>query len=351
MLGFPDTGGLFDNFEVNREPFWPKVAYLVAVSAAWHALVITCIAIIPPVRDALNIAVLFSGAGFVDRPYDKTEILNEGDIVDLATEKFRYPDGYFAMDQLGIPNPTPTPRAPAVFTPQPVSPAQMLSPSPTVTPLPISSPSPVITANASPSPLSAEDEKAKQKIEDELNKLAADNGVKRPREINTRPFKDLLADAKKKKDQKELDLSGQIELTVEADRGEDGKLHNAKVSDKRGDKKLEAVALDFVAALSDSNVLDFLEGTSHLKLIAKLDDKNVEIVVMTEVESEARARQMERAYNGMIVLGRIVKRGQDEETYYNHTEVNSHEKEVSVKFSISRDQMGQMLSKYTTEAK
>jgi hypothetical protein len=351
MLGLPDTGGLFDNFEVNREPFWPKVGFLIATSAAWHVLLITCIAIIPPVRDALNIAVLFSGAGFVDRPYTKTQIENEGDIVDLVNEKFHYPEGYFAMDQQGMPSPTPTPRMPAVFTPQPVSAAQLLAPSPTVMPSPIASPSPLIAANASPSPLSAEDEKAKQKIEQELDKLAADNGVKRPREINTRPFKDLLADAKKKKDQKELDLDGQIEITVEADRSDDGKLHNAKVSDKRGDKKLEAVALDFVSALSDSNVLDFLEGTRHLTLTAKLDDKNVEITVATEVESEVRARQMERAYNGMIVLGRIVKRGQDEEQYYNHTEVNSHEKEVSVKFSMSRDQMSQMLSKYTTEAK
>ena len=92
------------------------------------------------------------------------------------------------------------------------------------------------------------------------------------------------------------------------------------------------MALDFVAALSDSGVLDFLEGTKHLKMTVKLDNDNVEVVASTEVDSEDRARQLERTFGGMIVLGRIVKHGQDEEAYYNHTQVSSNQKEVSVKF-------------------
>jgi len=84
-------------------------------------------------------------------------------------------------------------------------------------------------------------------------------------------------------------------------------------------------------------------------LTAKLDDKNVEITASTEVESEERARQMEKGYSLLIVGGRIAKRGKDEEVYYNHTVVDSHDKEVSVKFSITRDEMSQLLTKYSTE--
>jgi hypothetical protein len=51
----------------------------------------------------------------------------------------------------------------------------------------------------------------------------------------------------------------------------------------------------------------------------------------------------------MIVLGRIVKHGKDEEVYYNHTQVSSKEKEVSVRFAMPRAEMGAMLSKYTDE--
>jgi hypothetical protein len=349
MLDFTDKDGLFGKYEVNREPFWPRISWLIAGSGAWHLVLVACVILIPPVRDALSVAALFQGAGFVDKAYNKTHIENEGDITEITLEKFHYPEGYFAMDQQGMPIVEPSP-SPAPFTPPVFSPSQLLTPSPT--PAPVASPSPVIAANVTPTPTpSAEDEKARQKVEEELDRLAAENGVKRPREINTRPFKDRLVEAKKKKDSGELNLDGQIELTVEADRDPDGKLKNAKVTDKRGDKKLEAVALDFISALSDSGVLDFLEGTKHLRVIVKFDDKTVEVTASSEVESSDRARTMERTFGAMIVLGRIAKRGKDEEIYYNHTQVSSQDKEVSLKFSMPRAEMGALLSKYSAEAK
>ncbi len=345
MLDLTRTSGLFEHFEVNPEPFWPRIMQLLGGSIVLHLVLIACVVFIPPVRDALSIAAMFSGAGFVDRAYNKTKIENEGEIVEITTTKFTYPPGYFAMDAQALPSPSPPlPTAPG-FTPANVSP-DLLTPSPT----PVASPSTAIAANKTPSPSpNPDDEKERQKIEAELDRAAAENGVKRPKEINTRPFKDLLAEAKKKKDRGELNLNGQIELTVEADRGDDGKLVNAVVKDKRGDKKLEAIALDFVAALSDSGVLDFLEGTKHIKLTAKVDEQNVEVIASSEVESEQRARQMEKGFSLLIVGGRIAKRGKDEEIYYNHTQVFSKDKEVSVKFSMSRAEIGALLSKQIAE--
>lgn len=345
MLDLTRTSGLFEHFEVNPEPFWPGILQLLGGSVALHLVLVACVVFIPPVRDALSIAAMFSGAGFVDRAYNKTKIANEGDIVEITTTKFHYPEGYFAMDAQALPSPSPPlPIAPG-FTPTNVSP-DLLTPSPT----PLASPSTAIAANKTPSPSpNPDDEKERQKIEAELDRAAAENGVKRPKEINTRPFKDLLAEAKKKKDRGELNLNGQIELTVEADRGDDGKLINAVVKDKRGDKKLEAIALDFVAALSDSGVLDFLEGTKHIRLTAKVDEQNVEVTASSEVESEQRARQMEKGFSLLIVGGRIAKRGKDEEIYYNHTQVFSKDKEVSVKFSMSRAEIGALLSKQIAE--
>src|SRR2546421_5839847 len=136
---FADTGGLFDHYEVNREPFWPQLSWLLGGSAVWHVVLIIMIVMILPLRDAFHITALFSGAGFVDRPYKHTEIGDDVDIIDFTTEKFRYPDGYFAMDQQGMP-PLPSASAPvaAPFTPQPVS----LQPTPSPTPTPTPSPTP-----------------------------------------------------------------------------------------------------------------------------------------------------------------------------------------------------------------
>jgi hypothetical protein len=347
MVNLATKHWIFENFEVNADPFWPRISRWLVASIVVHILVAIAVVTVPPVRDALSIALVFSGGRFVDKAYTKTQIQNEGDIVEVTTAKFHYPEGYFAMDQL--PSPSPTPFPPAVKVEPGFHPNGNYVPS-TPTPFPLPSPSVVAQASpvASPS-VDPEEEKARQAAEAQLDKIAAENGVKRPKEINTRPFKDLLLAAKKKRDAKELNLDGQIELTVEADRADDGKLLNATVKDKRGDKTLESVALDFVSALSDSGVLDFLEGTKHIKLIAKVDDKTVDITASSVVESVDRARQMEKGFSLLIVGGRIAKRGKDEEVYYNHTQVTSNENEVSVKFSIPRKELSEMLSRYSSE--
>jgi len=123
MLQFQDTGGLFENFEVNATPFWPKVSRLIGGSIVFHLILVACVVFIPPVRDALSIAAMFSDVGFVDRAYTKTQIENEGDITEITLEKFHYPEGYFAMDRMGFPSPSPTPLVVVQqFNPAPVPP-------------------------------------------------------------------------------------------------------------------------------------------------------------------------------------------------------------------------------------
>jgi len=350
MFEFHDPSGLFGSFEVNADPFWPKVSKLLGASLVLHLILLAGIVYIPPVRDALSIAMIFSGGSIVDRPYTKTQIESEGDITEITTEKFHYPEGYFMMDQMPLPTPTPTPAFAAAppITPEPVPQFDPTLPLPT----PTASPSPLVAANATPTPTpDADKQKAIEENEKELDRLAAETGMKRPKEINTRPFKDLLANAKKMKDEGKINLTGQIELIAEADRDADGKLKNVKVTG-RGDKTLEAVALDFISALSDSGVLDFLEGTTHLRLTAKLDGNNVEVIASTEAESLGSAQKMERHIGGLIVGGRglaYLKDKKDEQVYFNHTHVTRQEKEVSLKFAMPRAELGAMLSKHTAE--
>src|ERR1043166_9224947 len=135
MFNFADTGGLFDHFEVNRDPFWRKMTWLVAGSGVWHLVLVALILLIPPVRDAFSITAMFRDAGFVDRPYTKSEI-DDADIIDFSGEKFHYPEGYFAMDQQGI-QPLPdfpvTPQFARTSISEP-SPSPTVSPTPTPTP-------------------------------------------------------------------------------------------------------------------------------------------------------------------------------------------------------------------------
>ena len=88
MLNFADTGGLFDHFEVNREPFWPKMSWLVAGSGAWHLVLLVLILLIPPVRDAFSITAMFRDAGIFDGDRDPAT-----DTTAATTTRCRHDDG------------------------------------------------------------------------------------------------------------------------------------------------------------------------------------------------------------------------------------------------------------------
>ena len=127
---------LFAKFEVNRELRWPIIAKLLVGSLAAHVLVVASVLFIPGVRDAFNLASLIADTKFVDKPYDKTEIGDDIQFVELASDKFHYPEGYFAPEgQTNVLTPPPT------FVPQFLAQAQPPAVQPELAPSP--SPSPV----------------------------------------------------------------------------------------------------------------------------------------------------------------------------------------------------------------
>jgi len=80
---------LFKNFEVNNERRWPIICWLLEGSLALHLVFLAGVLYVPGLRDAFNIAALMSDTTFVDRDYQKTEIGDEVQLVELAGNKFR----------------------------------------------------------------------------------------------------------------------------------------------------------------------------------------------------------------------------------------------------------------------
>src|SRR5262249_51877566 len=99
---------IFEKFEVNRDPKWPILTRLVGASLIVHLVFLWLILYVPAFRDTINIAALIANTRFVDKDYVATQIGDDVQIVNI--EKFRYPDGYFAMDQIGA-------QAPAAVNP------------------------------------------------------------------------------------------------------------------------------------------------------------------------------------------------------------------------------------------
>lgn len=327
---------LFEAFEVNKAPRWPRLARLTGASAVLHALFFAAILYVPILREAFHIAGNFSDAEYVDEDYQKIRIR---DVTMLGPgERFQYPPGYFndqipAEEAVAQPTPVPTP----VPTPTP-TPTPTPEPTPSPTPSPAAGGGDATTANAN----GAANEAA---AENGLDQVAEQNKVRRPRTVNKRPFVDLLVKYKEMKDKGELNLDNPVEMTIEADRNPDGSLTNVRITRKSGDEKLIEATKDFVAALSASGVLDFLEGTEHLVLRIKLDGTQMAVSAETEMASADEARQKALGYNALLVGGAIFRSGRDEATLMSNTRVTSSGKQLTLSFNLPRATITEMLKK------
>jgi hypothetical protein len=334
----------------------------------WHVVLIVCIVMIPPLRRAFNITALVSGVDFVDKPYNRTEIGDDVDIIDFTTEKFRYPEGYFLMDQQGLPPLPPTPiPASAPFTPQPVSLQATPTPTPTPTPSPTPTPTALIAANGaksgdgtksgggkpSSSPSVSAEDKATEKAQKELEAASKKTGIDLPAEgeINKAPFKDLAKYATDLRDQGKLDFNKPFEVSIDTALGADGKFVKADVTTRSGDEALTELGKRLVAAMNDSGVLYYLKKINEDKpgtkvtFTIKQEGNDVIAIVETEVSSEQTARVMSKDFAIMLAAGALSRKGKDEEVLLKKTQVNAEGNKLQFKLTLPHDDAVEIVKK------
>ena len=364
MFNFADTGGLFDHYEVNREPFWPKMSWLVAGSGAWHLVLVVLILLIPPVRDAFSITAMFRDSGFVDKPYVHTDI-EDAAMLDFSNEKFHYPEGYWAMDQEGVP---PLPQFPVVpFTPAHYSAISTTaaSPSPSITPG--ASPTPPLIASNNqgdktsggkgsepkPSPGASPQDKSVEQAQKELEAASKKTGIELPaeNEINKAPFKDLAKHATELRDADKLDFNKAFEISIETTLDKNGKLVNPRVAKKSGDETLVDLGKELISAMNDSNVLVYLKkinddkpGTKVVFTI-KQDGADVSALVDTEVSSPDSANKLARGFGILLLAGAASRKGHDEEILLKNTKVHAEGSKVIFKLSMAHDEVVKIVQK------
>jgi hypothetical protein len=324
---------LFSEFETNREPRARRMAIALAATCALHLTLAAAIIYVPALRSALEIASLFRNADYTNEDYDPTRVGERAQIIKLNDDKFQYPAGYFALLKSN-------------FKIEEAKPAEV-KPTPKPTPKPKPTPdASTQTAKNSKGNVANEgqakgDSPAKP---EDAEKIAEQAKVKKFLRINAKPFRDLLKEAAAKKDKGELDLSGTIQMTIEADRNEDGTLVNVVVTSSSGNPALKDIAKRTVSALSDSHALAVLEDAHHLKMFVRADQKTINVRAVTRVVSADRAAEMAKGYGALILVARLT-RPPDEALIYKNTSVTSSGDEVTVKFEISREAAGQMLQK------
>ena len=366
---------LFENFEVNRDSRWAVVLMrLIGASLVLHLVLLWLVIYVPAIRDTVNIAAVIASTRFVDEDYVATQIGDEVQLVEL--EKFRYPDGYFALEaQIDGKLPAQAGAVADPFAPKIVSqwnpsknvdPEQTPSPSPDASPSPAASASasPLASASASPSPSAiaqasppANSNTNTQLPADEaqkkLEETAKENNLALPEEnqINKKALKDFAAYANDLKNQGKLDLNKPFEVVIEAEMDQNGKLQNARFTKKVGDENLVDLFGRMIAALNDSGFLIYLQPLSKdnpgakVVITIKQGESEVLATVASETTSNSRAETLAKVLNTALFYGAGSRSGKDEEVIMRNTNVTPDGKKVVVNFSMPRQSVVDMIKK------
>lgn len=341
---------LFEDFEINRTPRWPRLARTGLLSLAAHAALFLFILYAPTISALWQLRSMITGAEYGDRDYTMGEVRERAVMIGPA-EKLQYPPGYFTQgapvmaDAQVVEEPTPTP------TPRPRP-----TPRPTPEPTPTPAEKTEVAGADGDKPdgeLTDEQKQAKEQEErDALAKAAEQSGVKLPPRPNPKPFKDMLAKWAAEYEKGNLNLKGNISVTIEADRQEDGTLTNMEMTGgSAGDPTLKELAKDVVRTISASQVLAFLEGARRLKMTLTLNQSKLNVVASTEMDTPERAKTMANVY-GLGIAGMRWKRGgTDEGQVWKNTGVAARGKSVVVTFDMPRDTAGSLLAKQVGEKK
>ncbi|HZH29879.1 MAG TPA: hypothetical protein VEY11_03880 [Pyrinomonadaceae bacterium] len=326
----------------------PRMLRTVGASLAAHALFLAAVVYVPAVRDAFSIANSFSGFGFVEEDYTKTLVGQRADVMlNFADNKLYYPPGYFSQTAMPVPD---APQLVEEFRPQPAQLPKPVKVKPTPKPAVSPTPGGEETAknegdktgdpNASPTPAPT------PQTAEEAERMAKEANVEKFPTINTKPLTDLLKQGKEMKETGEIDLSGTLDMEVEGDRQEDGRLTNVVVTGAAASNpKLVQLSKDFISAISDSKALAALKGTRHLKMKLKLDDKEISVRVLTEMASADEASTKSNGYNVLLWLGAQSKKGKEEEAIFKSVQIASEARQVVLTFNMPRKAAGELLSK------
>jgi hypothetical protein len=344
---------LFDKFEINRAPRWPLMTRLVALSVVLHGLFIVSLAYVPQLSAMMHVAGQFAGIKFVSEDYDPTLVGQRATVIQLAPhEKLYYPPDYFGAPEVAETAPPEPVVVQQAAPPPPVyRPRIFRAPRPVAQPSPSPSPEEVAKATPTPAPSpSPEDEKKKAEEEAELDKIAEENGIKRPPKINEAPFVDIGLEGKKLFDEGKLDLHSAVEVMATAQINPDGTLDDVQTKWVTvSDENTEMLARKLLTAISQSKVLGLLEGAKEVNMALKLDQQNVSVRVTTDMASAQDATKYATGLGLILWKVRSYKAGTDEGELYNSLKFSNEGNQFTMSFEMKKEDAGRIITAMLTK--
>lgn len=170
--------------------------------------------------------------------------------------------------------------------------------------------------------------------------------LKQDASLNRRPLTDFVHRVFKMQERGELDLSSDAGIFIEGELDSVGALQSVVITQKYGDPVLKQLAEELVRALNESHALSFLNEVKHLRLAIDSSQTDVAANASFALESETQAKQKTKAYDLLLHMAALTKRGRDEELIYRNLRASSNANEITIAFSMPRETFCALLSKY-----
>jgi hypothetical protein len=181
----------------------------------------------------------------------------------------------------------------------------------------------------------------------EADRVALESSTKRPPMVNTMPFEDIARRTKELVEQGKLDATNTVELSVVAERNDDGTFKPETVKLTWVSSNVETVttlAQQLVVAVSQSKILSVLEGAKLMRMSLKLDRRNVSIRMSVEMASEEHAQSYAISYETLLSVARRTKEGTAEGELYNSLKFQSDGKQFVMTFEMPTQAVCKIIS-------
>jgi thiol-disulfide isomerase/thioredoxin len=168
------------------------------------------------------------------------------------------------------------------------------------------------------------------------------------RSFDRKPFDDFGAKFNEAILKNEINVNAPFSVKAIAELAENGKLIDPIRTTKPGsDEKMAGFAGEFIAALSDSQMLRYLKDFGAHQVIITLaqDENNFGMIIESETESENRAKAVVSMLN-LFTKQAGFKEDSDKAFLMSKTQVSRTGKSFIINFSISREEKNQMIEKY-----
>jgi len=358
---------LFQSYEVKNWNFSPRIYKILAASAIFNILALLVVAQsnllttkgcdsplvgkVCQVLDTIYVGgtILTTDTEYVSKDFEPT-VLEDAEIIwvdQTGAEKYKYPEGYFALSNPELMTPQEIPNGDGSF------PANIPGiPNPTLgggtdllnkpQELPQNNPNAVNNLPSSPFEITDNPTVNRPKTQrpknwknnptisktspDKLPTLTpdqtADKTDKNPTtdknetvsaiEINKEPMKKFASDVKVKFEKKEVDLTRNFKVVADGVLTKDGKLDitidkktkqpKSKILTKEGDPQMIEIAEKAIAAIGDSGWLGYLQGQGIEKFNFTLvqDNDNLQVIITSDLPTPEKANTVSSGVGGLI---------------------------------------------------